>query len=170
MDEKNVIKDMAGVKKQVEWCAVTEMDQKQNFSAAALLLPALSTPPSSKSSFSTSIPSQAQRRVIRVAKKRKRSIGDLSRRRQRLLSFQLEHTPPSTPHKLEPETPTLESVCWGGFLSSGKLDSSSPGWIPQPTTWPPQSWCPPGWMSPPLPIPCLMRWLPEVGELACCDC
>ena len=111
------MEDKAGVKNQVEWCAVTEMDQKQNslecllFSAAALLLPALSTPPSSKSSFSTYIPSQAQRRVIRIAKKRKRSIGDLSRRRQRLMSFQLEHTPTSTPHKLEPEISTLESRC-----------------------------------------------------------
>ena len=85
-----------------------------------------------------------------VSEKRKRSTGDLSKRRQRLLSFQLEHTPPS-PHKLEPETTTLESGCWGG---SGMLDSSSPGRIPPPIPWPPQSWCPPGWASPPPTAPC----------------
>ena len=129
MDKKKVVEVKAGVMSQVKWCAVTETDQKKSslecpiFSVAALLLPALSTP-SSKSSFS--FPSQAQRRVIRIAKKRKRSIGDLSRRRQRLLSFQLENNPPSTPDKLEQEKPTLESGCWSGVVGSGKLDSSSP--------------------------------------------
>ena len=75
-----MLEDKAGVKKQVEWCAVTEMDLKQNSPVCPLFsVAALSTPPSSKSSFS--FPSQAQRRVIRIAKKRKRSTGDLSKRR-----------------------------------------------------------------------------------------
>ena len=45
-------------------------------------------------------------------------------RRQRLVSFQLSHTPPSTPCKSEPELSSLESGSWGGHPGTLNLDSS----------------------------------------------
>lgn len=131
------------------------MDLKSNsqecplFSAAALLTPSLSTP---LPAFSPYSPSQPQRRVLLRAKKRKRSQVELTRRRQRLISFQLDHTPPPTPHKPEPDQPTLESGSWG---------CSSPGWVPAPL---PGHSLPPAWvssnMAPPSPAFCdgCQRW------------
>ena len=65
-----------------------------------------------------------QGRVFRRAKRRRRSAGDLVKRRQRLVSFQLSHTPPSTPCKSEPELSSLESGSWGGHPGTSSLDSS----------------------------------------------
>ena len=61
---------------------------------------------------------------------KKRSSGDLAKRRQRLVTFQLSHTPPSTPIKSvpdqsplpEPEQSTLESGSWGCHPGKWKLD------------------------------------------------
>ena len=64
-----------------------------------------------------------QGRVFRKAKKR-RSAGELVKRRQRLISFQLSHTPPSTPSKSEPDLSSLESGSWGGQPGTLRLDSS----------------------------------------------
>ena len=68
-------------------------------------------------------PPTPQGRLIRRAKKR--SAGDLAKRRQRLVSFQLHHTPPSTPstpYKPEPEQSPLESGIWGSHPGSWRLD------------------------------------------------
>ena len=67
-------------------------------------------------------------RLLRRAEKR--SAGDLAKRRQRLVSFQLSHTPPSTPNKSEPELSPLsepdqsplESGSWGSHPGSFRLD------------------------------------------------
>jgi hypothetical protein len=64
-----------------------------------------------------------QGRVFRKAKKR-RSAGELVKRRQRLIFFQLSHTPPSTPSKSEPDLSSLESGSWGGQPRTLRLDSS----------------------------------------------
>ena len=50
-----------------------------------------------KPAFSPFLPSLPQRRVLRRAKKRRRSPGDLVKRRQRHISYQLSQSPPSTP-------------------------------------------------------------------------
>ena len=47
------------------------------------------------------------------------------KRRQRLVSFQLSHTPPSIPSKSEPELSSLESGSWGGHPGTLRLDSSN---------------------------------------------
>jgi hypothetical protein len=68
-------------------------------------------------------PPTPQGRLIRKAKKR--SAGDLAKRRQRLVSFQLHHTPPSTPstpYRPEPEQSPLESGIWGSHPGSWRLD------------------------------------------------
>ena len=70
-----------------------------------------------------------QRRPLLRAKKR--SAGDLAKRRQRLVSFQLSHTPPSTPNESkpeqsplsEPEQSPLESGSWGSHPGSWRLES-----------------------------------------------
>ena len=89
--------------------------------ATELLKPPLLTTPSQPalSSFSSSPP----QRKVRRAKKR-RSPGDLAKRRHRLISFHLSHTPPSTPCKLEPDQSSLEYSCWGGSLGSFGSDST----------------------------------------------
>jgi len=68
-----------------------------------------------------------QGRTFRKAKKR--SAGDLAKRRQRLISFQLSHTPSSTPTESEPELSSLESGSWGGHPGTWRLDTQdlSPG-------------------------------------------
>ena len=65
-----------------------------------------------------------QGRVFIRAKKRRRSSGDLQKRRQRLISFQLSHTPPSSPSKSEPEQSSLESNNTVGHPCFRKLDLS----------------------------------------------
>ena len=72
-------------------------------------------------------PPTPQGRLIRRAKKR--SAGDLAKRRQHLVSFQLSHTPPSTPNKSEPELSPLsepeqsplEPGSWGSHPGSWRL-------------------------------------------------
>ena len=105
------------------------------------------------------------------------TAGDLHRRRQRLLSFQLSHTPPSTPSKLEPEQSSLESGSTGGHYGSWRLDPSTsfdsghrsnlqdsnqnnPHLLFASS---PQSWWPfPGSLSPPsLAPPPAPAWLPN---------
>ena len=112
-----------------------------------------------------------QGRTFRKAKKR--SAGDLAKRRQRLISFQLSHTPSSTPTESEPELSSLESGSWGGHPGTWRLDTQdlSPGiplgqrssmddfsnqTNPHLLCYPPspQSWWPtPGLMSSPSPAP-----------------
>ena len=73
-------------------------------------------------------PLTPQGRLLRRAKKR--SAGDLAKRRQRLVSFQLSHTPPSTTNKSEPalsplsepEQSLLESGSWESHPGSWSLD------------------------------------------------
>ena len=147
--------------------------------AAGLLPLSLQTP--LKPAFSPFYPSTPRRKLLRKGTKKKRSSGDLAKRRQRLITFQLSHTPPSTPLKLEPDQSTLESSNWGGCLGSWGLDSKpvtsrmdlgnslgtplghgrcveedsnqlNPNLLYPPS---PQSWCTsPGWVSTPLPAPC----------------
>ena len=112
-----------------------------------------------------------QGRVFRKAKKR-RSAGELVKRRQRLISFQLSHTPPSTPSKSEPDLSSLESGSWGDHPGGrSSQDLSSPGILlgqgssmdnysnqtnPHLLSYPssPQSWWPsPGLVSSPSPAP-----------------
>jgi hypothetical protein len=107
-----------------------------------------------------------QGRVFRRAKRRRRSAGDLVKRRQRLVSFQLSHTPPSTPSKSEPELSSLESGSWGGHqyisppgISLGQrsyMDNYSNQTNPHLLSYPssPQSWWPSsGCVSSPSPAP-----------------
>ena len=84
--------------------------------AIPLAPPLLETP--LKSEFSPHSHRPPQRRIMR-AKKRRRSPGDLAKRRQRLISYQLSHTPPTTPRKLEPDMSLLESR----FGSGSRFDS-----------------------------------------------
>jgi hypothetical protein len=144
-----------------------------------VLLPSpFSTP--AKQAFSPFLPSPPQRKVLRRAKKRKRSPGDLAKRRQRLISYQFSQTQPSTPSKPEPEQSTLESGSWGGFpgsmdwnstpaarmldsgsRSSWRFSSGTPLGMPTP---PPSPCSPPSWLSnnmaPPSPVYCdgCQRW------------
>ena len=107
-----------------------------------------------------------QGRVFMRAKRRRRSNGDLAKRRQRLVSFQLSHTPPSTPSKSEPELSSLESGSWGGHqdlsppgISLGQrsyMDNYSNQTNPHLLSYPssPQSWWPSsGFVSSPSPAP-----------------
>ena len=100
---------------------------------------------------SSFLPSPPQRRLLRRAKKRKRSPGDLVKRRQRHLSYQLQ-TPPSTPCP-EPDQSTLESGMFG-VNRNICLDLFPPWTLPVSS---PQSWLPPSssWCTPtPSPGPC----------------
>ena len=122
-------------------------------------------PPPTKAKLS---PDPPPRRMIRRAKKR--SLGDLARRRKRLSTYQNNqaHPFPCTP---EPEQSRLESSCWLGGPRrldwSGMTDvredppssqpwcSSSTGWMYSPSPGPPS---PPPWLSsnmaPPSPVYC----------------
>ena len=87
--------------------------------------PPLSTP--AKPLFSVPFFSSSPPRRMLVAKKRKRSLGELVKRRQRHLSYQLSQTTPSSPC-LEPEQSSLES---GDRLNLRSLDSFPAGdWTP----------------------------------------
>ena len=101
-----------------------------------------------KPSFSAPfLPSPPRRRVLRRTKKRKRSPGELVKRRQRHLSYQLNQTPPSSTSFPEPDQSTLESgnfemdrnMClfppWNPFFPSSPeslLPTPSPPPFPSP--------------------------------------
>ena len=120
-------------------------------------------------------------RLIRQARRRRRSPGDLVKRRQRLLTYQYNQSH-LLPHTPEPEQSTLESGSWvGGPLRldwSGITDfreylppaqtlcSSSTGWMsspspvpPTPPVSPPASWLSSN-MAPTSPAYCdgCQRW------------
>ena len=153
---------------------------------AAELLPYPHLTPS-KAAFSPFYPSPPRGRLLKRARKRKRSSGDLMRRRQRLIAYQLSHTPPSTPSKPEPDQSSLESVVWGGYSGSWSLGTSQgprrhleEESYPSNSTllppWSPQSWWPsPGWVTSPSPSPSPPQaWLasnmaPPPSSPAFCD-
>ena len=109
--------------------------------------------PPSKAAFSPFYPSPPRGRLLRRARK-KRSIGDLMRRRQRLIEYQLNHTPPVTPSKPEPDQSSLESGSLGLHSGSWSWDSpQGPSTFLSPP-WSLQHWWPtPGWATTPLPCP-----------------
>jgi hypothetical protein len=78
-----------------------------------------------KPTLSPFLPSLPQRRVLRRAKNRRRSPGDLVKRRQRHISYQFCQSP-STPSYPEPEQSTLESASWGGFPGNMDWTTSTP--------------------------------------------
>ena len=112
-------------------------------SALAFVPPPLSTP--AKPSFSVPFFSSQPPRRMLVARKRKRSLGELVKRRQRHLSYQLSQTTPSSPC-LEPEQSTLES---GDRLNLRSLDSFPAGdWTPS-------------WLAPSQNMPTSSPYLPK---------
>ena len=130
--------------RQVERSTDAGMDLSRN-SKECPLLPAAELPPvlhltPSKAAFSPFYPSPPRGRLLRREGKKKRSQGDLLRRRRRLITYQLEHTPPSTPSKPEPDQSQLESGCLGGYSGSSFLFSST---LPSP--WSQPLWSSPGW-------------------------
>ena len=111
----------------------------------------------SKAAFSPFYPSPPRGRLLRRARM-KRSLGDLLRRRQRLIEYQLNHTPSSTPSKLEPDQSSLESASLGLHLGSwsspqGQGCAFAPTLLPPPLGSPQHWWPSPGWAPPPLPCP-----------------
>jgi len=141
-----------------------------------VLLPSTFITPAKPTFYAPSLPSPPQRRLLKA---KKRSLGELVRRRQRLLSYQLNQTPPSTPCTLpEPDQSTLESGEFGG--NRNVCLDLFPSWTPpvsSPQSWLPPSisWCPPTpspgppcpptpWLSsniaPPSPVYCdgCQRW------------
>ena len=142
--------------------------------AAVHLTPPLHATP--KPDLSPYSPSPQRKKV-----KRRRSLGDLGKRRQRLISFQLSHTPPSTPCNPEPDQFSLESGYCGDSLGSWREDTTpstsrqeslhsfgTPRGHRRPVELdsnltnhnllhPLSSqslWPAPGWVSTPLPAPC----------------
>ena len=84
------------------------------------LLPAAELPPPphltpSKAAFSPFYPSPPLGELMR-ARKKKRSTGELLKRRQRHLAYQLRHTPPSTPSK-----PSQTDLHWSQGAGVGIL-------------------------------------------------
>ena len=123
-ETEEVMLNMRLEEKQVEERTGAGTDPSTN-STECPLLPAtelltlpLLTP--SKAAFSPFYPSPPRGRLLRRARK-KRSLGDLLRRRQRLIEYQLNHTPSSSPSKPEPDQSTgvwkLGSASW--FMESG---------------------------------------------------
>ena len=121
-----------------------------------------------------SILSQPTSEIVRRAKKRRRSPGDFSKRRQRLISFQPSHTPTVT----HADQYSLESGCWGVPLGSWSLDITpttsrqeslfsfvtplgNRRRVEEDSNLTNQSWWPsPGWVRTPFPTPCLpSAWL-----------
>ena len=95
-------------------------------------------------------PAHPPGRLISRARKRRRTPGDLVKRRERLLTYQYNqaHLLPHTP---EPEQSTLESGSWvGGPLRLDWSDTDFRKDTASPHTW----WSPyTGWMSSPSPSP-----------------
>ena len=114
--------------------------------------------------------SQPERRLLRA---KKRSLGELVKRRQRYLSYQLSQTPPSTPCP-EPDQSTLESGMFG-VNRNICLDLFPPWTLPVSS---PQSWLPPSssWCTPtPSPGPCpptpwLSSNMAEASPVYCDGC
>jgi hypothetical protein len=167
-----MVPNMRSDENKVEGITDAGMDHSTNstecpLSPAAELLPPPHLTPS-KAAFSPFYPSPPHGRLLRRARKHKSSSGDLLRRRQRLIAYQLNHTPPSTPSKPEPDQSSLESGSlgrnsgsWslGSHLEEESYPSNStllPPWSPQP--W----WSSPGWETPPPPgPPPSPTWLPS---------
>ena len=98
----------------------------EELGAAASFLKSLVTPHNPYfSSVKTAVTPCQPKRVIRKARKR-RSPGELARRRSRLFSYQFNQTP-FTPYTPEPDVSRLESGSRGGGLSQRRLDWSSSG-------------------------------------------
>ena len=125
----------------------------------AFVLPSPFSTPVNPSLSAPFFPSPPQRSIL-IAKKRKRSVGELVRRRQRHLSYQLSQTPPTTPC-LEPEQSTLESGDFG-VNRNISLDSFPSGdWS---SSWLTPSRCMPT-PSPFLPTP--SSYLPSPSPCPC---
>ena len=111
----------------------------------------------SKAAFSPFYPSPPRGRLLRRARK-KRSLGDLLRRRQRLIEYQLNHTPSSTPSKLEPDQSSLESASLGLHLGSwsspqGQGCAFAPTLLPPPLGSPQHWWPSPRMGTSTTPLP-----------------